>query len=98
MYVCNSCGFDSAKWYGRCPECQAWSSFAEIKVESTPKGNRPNAVTKEEKVLKVGEIAGSEKIRIPTGFGEYAASLLTVHSATLTFHYSSCLLAVYNKL
>jgi DNA repair protein RadA/Sms len=71
MFVCNACGYDSAKWYGKCPECQGWSTFAEIKVESEPKGSKPNTVTKVEKVLKISDIAGSTKIRIPTGFEEF---------------------------
>ena len=28
-YVCNSCGYQSAKSLGRCPNCQAWNSFEE---------------------------------------------------------------------
>jgi DNA repair protein RadA/Sms len=28
-YVCNSCGYQSAKPLGRCPNCQAWNSFEE---------------------------------------------------------------------
>lgn len=28
-YVCNSCGYTSAKSLGRCPNCQAWNSFEE---------------------------------------------------------------------
>jgi len=28
-YVCQSCGYRSSGWLGRCPECEAWSSFVE---------------------------------------------------------------------
>jgi len=71
MFVCNSCGYDSVKWYGKCPECQAWNSFQEIKVESAPKGNKPARVGKVEKIFKIADIAGSQKVRIPTGFEEF---------------------------
>ena len=27
---CSECGYASAKWVGRCPECQAWGSVQEI--------------------------------------------------------------------
>ena len=30
-YVCTECGYDSAKWLGRCPSCGAWDSFKEIR-------------------------------------------------------------------
>jgi len=32
-YVCQSCGFDSPKWIGRCSECGAWNSMVEEKVK-----------------------------------------------------------------
>ena len=30
MYRCGECGWSSAKWVGRCGECQAWGSVEEI--------------------------------------------------------------------
>ncbi len=35
MYVCSNCGYDSAKWLGKCPSCGEWSSFREIKVSGS---------------------------------------------------------------
>lgn len=32
MFVCGNCGYESAKWLGRCPSCGEWDSFKEIKV------------------------------------------------------------------
>ena len=29
QYRCSSCGHDSHKWFGRCPECGAWSTAAQ---------------------------------------------------------------------
>lgn len=31
-YTCQACGYSSAKWMGRCPECSAFSTFSEEKV------------------------------------------------------------------
>jgi len=28
-YVCQSCGYESAKWMGKCPECGTWDSMVE---------------------------------------------------------------------
>ncbi|HRD61698.1 MAG TPA: DNA repair protein RadA, partial [Nocardioides sp.] len=28
-YRCTECGWETAKWVGRCGECQAWGSVAE---------------------------------------------------------------------
>ncbi len=37
-YLCTECGWTTAKWVGRCGECQAWGSVAEA---SAPKGHTP---------------------------------------------------------
>ena len=29
MFVCQSCGHISARWLGRCPECESWNSLVE---------------------------------------------------------------------
>jgi DNA repair protein RadA/Sms len=29
VFVCQECGQESAKWLGRCPDCQTWNSFVE---------------------------------------------------------------------
>ena len=28
-YVCQSCGYDTSKWMGKCPGCGAWNSMVE---------------------------------------------------------------------
>jgi len=32
MYVCTSCGADSSKWFGKCPQCGQWNTCSEIDV------------------------------------------------------------------
>ena len=29
IFLCQECGYESAKWMGQCPSCHAWNSFAE---------------------------------------------------------------------
>ncbi len=28
-YICQTCAYESPKWLGKCPECEAWDSFVE---------------------------------------------------------------------
>ena len=35
VFVCNSCGYESPKWMGKCPACGEWNSFFEEKVMNT---------------------------------------------------------------
>ena len=37
--MCNSCGYESAKWMGRCPGCGEWNTMDE-EVEIVSKGPR----------------------------------------------------------
>ena len=30
-YTCSSCGYQSPKWLGKCPDCEDWNSFSETK-------------------------------------------------------------------
>lgn len=29
VFFCSGCGFESTRWLGRCPQCEAWNSFDE---------------------------------------------------------------------
>lgn len=35
-YFCQSCGYESPKWLGKCPSCGQWNTFVEELVEKTP--------------------------------------------------------------
>ncbi|MFH1691228.1 MAG: DNA repair protein RadA [Candidatus Omnitrophota bacterium] len=37
-FVCQSCGFGSAKWLGKCPDCESWNSFVEEEICNKPHG------------------------------------------------------------
>lgn len=32
-YFCQSCGYESAKWLGKCPSCNQWNTFVEEVIE-----------------------------------------------------------------
>ncbi len=41
-YICGECGYESAKWMGRCPQCNSWNTMTEavqVKVKSTSPGS-----------------------------------------------------------
>lgn len=33
QFVCSQCGYTTSKWLGKCPDCGAWNSFTEEKIE-----------------------------------------------------------------
>ena len=36
-FVCDVCGYESGKWFGRCPQCGEWNSVKEIIVSDKTK-------------------------------------------------------------
>ncbi|NCU32660.1 MAG: hypothetical protein EOM23_07005 [Candidatus Moranbacteria bacterium] len=32
LFVCDVCGYESGKWFGKCPQCGEWNSVKEIIV------------------------------------------------------------------
>jgi DNA repair protein RadA/Sms len=38
-YFCQSCGYESTKWSGKCPSCQQWNSFVEELIQKDAKKN-----------------------------------------------------------
>ncbi len=34
LYACTACGYESPRWYGKCPGCEAWNTLEEIPVPS----------------------------------------------------------------
>src|SRR5688572_2188206 len=36
-YFCQNCGYESAKWSGKCPSCQQWNSFVEELIQKDQK-------------------------------------------------------------
>ena len=72
IFVCSNCGYESAKWLGKCPACNEWNSFYEEKVagssgntSSSNKSNKEKAVPR-----KLKEVEGIETARTSTGIGE----------------------------
>lgn len=39
-FVCSVCGYQSLRWYGRCPECGEWNTLEEQAPVPRPKGSR----------------------------------------------------------
>jgi DNA repair protein RadA/Sms len=65
-FVCQSCGFESPKWLGKCPSCESWASF----VESTKPGLRETSPKRAKPVKHLKDIRSSQVKRVSTGISE----------------------------
>jgi len=70
IFVCQSCGYQSTKWLGRCPDCQQWNSLIE---ESDSKqlesGKYFPRFSQEVSLLHTVNV--DESIRVSTGISEF---------------------------
>ena len=69
-FFCSSCGYESAKWTGKCPSCGTWNSFVEEvihKESSKENGWKELAeVKRENKIVALHEINTVVQERITT--------------------------------
>ena len=71
IFVCNSCGYESAKWLGKCPACNEWNTFYEEKIVKDKDGAfLADKKTKSAKPTTLNSIEGVEASRSSTGVGE----------------------------
>ena len=69
VFVCNECGYESAKWLGKCPACNSWNTFFEQKIDTyTEKGVKKVKERQSPKTLNSYE--GKEAVRVSTGINE----------------------------
>jgi len=72
-YVCSECGYDSPAYMGKCPECGAWNSLREIKIQnsnSKTQVTNSNSTALNLEPKKLSEIVFEEKDRFTAGFSE----------------------------
>lgn len=70
-FICQECGYESPKWMGKCPGCQAWNTMVE-EIERSYKTMRhaPSLIGAQETASSIIHIKGSDEPRISTGLSE----------------------------
>ena len=73
-YVCRSCGFETSKWNGRCPECGEWNTFDEVeavRVKSSKTSAKTQIKDVSDRITVLGDVdARAREVRFRTGLGE----------------------------
>lgn len=70
-FVCQNCGYKSAKYLGRCPNCGEWSSFIEEVEVQEVKNQRVSMTGERSKPLKLDEVELFDTPRIETDLDEF---------------------------
>lgn len=70
-YICSECGFESPKWYGKCPSCGEWNTLNEELNSQQTKNSFSNSFSTVNQVLALDDICGENDERIPTKIEEF---------------------------
>lgn len=69
-YICESCGYESIGYYGKCPECSSWNSLKEVVVEDKKEGKAEKR-TEKKPIKRLKDIVSTNSDRIITDINEF---------------------------
>jgi DNA repair protein RadA/Sms len=77
VHICTECGYQSIRWHGQCPGCEAWNTLEEeptAVLRSGVASAAPAATTirnlSVSRPQKLSEVGASQLERLPSGIGE----------------------------
>jgi DNA repair protein RadA/Sms len=71
VFTCQECGFQTAKWLGKCPECQQWNSFSEEENIKESKAAPKSISGRESRPKTINEVEHESFERYQTKIGEF---------------------------
>ncbi len=74
LFVCKACGYQSPKWFGKCPHCGQWNSFSEQKIVEKKSGIWAESFPSAKPVV-LNEIKIEKEKRVLTGIDEFDSLL-----------------------
>lgn len=74
IFVCGQCGYETVKWYGKCPDCGEWNSLAEEMRQQVSglkaKSSSSASMTQGAVTVRLSDISSDDSERHRTGVGE----------------------------
>lgn len=71
VYICSACGFESAKWYGKCPGCGEWNTMnEELREPVSKKSAAMSSHRSLSRPIPINELDEQEEFRYHTGMSE----------------------------
>ena len=71
-WICQNCGYETAGYLGKCPECGMWGSFVEeVQNNLKPQTVSPQGIINDTKPELLSEIKVGEEVRISTNIPEF---------------------------
>lgn len=70
-YICQQCGYETARYIGRCPECNNWDTFVEEIVSNTNTVAKNKFIDDANAPILIKDVTVGNEIRIPTKISEF---------------------------
>lgn len=68
-FVCQSCGYESIKWLGKCPNCEEWNSLVEEIIQSAR--SVKNDISNTSNFQTISSVNSNQETRIDTNIQEF---------------------------
>ena len=74
-FFCSNCGYESAKWSGKCPSCEQWNTFVEEVITKDDKLSETSwkkfsDEKRETRIISINEVISEEEKRVITADAE----------------------------
>lgn len=74
VYICTECGYESPKWYGKCPECGEWNTFSEdVRSDEPPSKQKTAGIISDgdcSALESINDVEIADEYRYVTGIKE----------------------------
>jgi len=70
VFSCSSCGYQSPKWLGRCPDCNSWNSFSEEDYTPISSGAKERVSLYKDGPVLLKDVVARDEDRLKTNIVE----------------------------
>ncbi|MGL4562078.1 MAG: DNA repair protein RadA [Brevinema sp.] len=71
IFCCQSCGYETVKWLGKCPSCSEWNTFSEFSTGKSSSKQKTSLYLSKQKPEKLSEITTNISQRTFTTISEW---------------------------
>ncbi len=71
LFVCSECGYETARWLGRCPDCGSWNTLTEqLPKAELPEKKLKRAPGNDAEAMRIDQIPDDALLRVSSGTSE----------------------------
>ena len=71
VFICYECGYESARWLGKCPGCNQWNTLNEEIVSSRKTSGASRQTVQTNKPQQITNVVSNDETRVTTALDEF---------------------------